>query len=268
MAIILGSPRVQYFYPGTSDPLSGGLLYSYTAGTLTPVSTYPSLATAVAGTNPNANPTVLDSSGSAMIVIEGSTKLILKDKDGNTVFTEDNIATADSVTGSLTATSTVTFVDAQIDVLPAGVVMASAGVLAAGWLECNGAAVSRTTYLTLFNVLGTGYGVGNGSTTFNLPNMSRRVIMGRGGSSTDTIASVIGSTGGAETQALTISQLPAHSHTYTRTTVATTFTSDAVAGVTAVSTVDLTVTDSSVTGSGEAHNNVQPSMVMIYMIKY
>ena len=42
-----------------------------------------------------------------------------------------------------------------------------------GWLQCNGAAVSRTTYAALFAVVGTKYGSGDGSTTFNLPNLHR-----------------------------------------------------------------------------------------------
>lgn len=47
-----------------------------------------------------------------------------------------------------------------------------------GWLQCNGAAVSRTTYAALFAVVGTKYGSGNGSTTFNLPNLHHKFIEG------------------------------------------------------------------------------------------
>ena len=47
-----------------------------------------------------------------------------------------------------------------------------------GWLECNGAAVSRTKYARLFKKLGTKYGAGDGSTTFNLPNLHHRVLEG------------------------------------------------------------------------------------------
>jgi len=47
-----------------------------------------------------------------------------------------------------------------------------------GWLLCNGAAVSRSTYATLFAVIGTTYGVGNGSTTFNVPNTVDKFIRG------------------------------------------------------------------------------------------
>ena len=47
-----------------------------------------------------------------------------------------------------------------------------------GWLQCNGAAVSRTTYAALFSVIGTKYGSGDGSTTFNLPNLHHKFIEG------------------------------------------------------------------------------------------
>ena len=47
-----------------------------------------------------------------------------------------------------------------------------------GWLECNGAAVSRTKYARLFKKIGTKYGAGDGSTTFNLPNLHHRVLEG------------------------------------------------------------------------------------------
>ena len=55
-------------------------------------------------------------------------------------------------------------------VIPAGLIAPYGGSSApTGWLMCNGQAVSRTTYATLFNKIGTAYGAGDGSTTFNLP---------------------------------------------------------------------------------------------------
>ena len=57
-----------------------------------------------------------------------------------------------------------------VGVLPAGAVIPYAGSAApAGWLLCGGQAVSRSDYAALFAIIGTTYGVGNGSTTFNLP---------------------------------------------------------------------------------------------------
>ena len=63
--------------------------------------------------------------------------------------------------------------------LPAGVMMPFAGkTVPSGWLLCNGAAVSRTTYANLFAAIGTAWGTGDGSTTFNLPDLNERFIEG------------------------------------------------------------------------------------------
>ena len=64
---------------------------------------------------------------------------------------------------------------------PTGTVLDYAGATApSGFLECDGSAVSRTTYASLFSVLSTVYGAGNGSTTFNLPDLRGRFALGRG----------------------------------------------------------------------------------------
>jgi microcystin-dependent protein len=82
-----------------------------------------------------------------------------------------------------------------------------------GWLMCTGAAVSRTVYANLFAAIGTAFGAGDGSTTFNIPNTENVFIVGAGG-----IYGLAGG-GGLATQtttiagtALTTSQLPAHNH--------------------------------------------------------
>lgn len=54
----------------------------------------------------------------------------------------------------------------------------AAGVIPAGWLECNGAAISRATYGTLFASIGTNYGAGDGATTFNLPDLRGEFLRG------------------------------------------------------------------------------------------
>ena len=69
--------------------------------------------------------------------------------------------------------------------MPVGSVVAYAGASAPpGFLLCNGQAVSRTTYAGLFTAIGTTYGIGDGATTFNVPNLSGQFIRGRG---TDSI---------------------------------------------------------------------------------
>ena len=68
------------------------------------------------------------------------------------------------------------------DTLPVGSISAYSGEnIPTNWLKCNGQAVSRADYPELFNTIGTTYGSGDGSTTFNLPNISERVIVGNNG---------------------------------------------------------------------------------------
>lgn len=90
---------------------------------------------------------------------------------------------------------------------PAGIIMPFAGTTAPeGYLMCDGSAVSRTAYATLFAVIGTTFGSGDGSTTFNVPDLSGRVPLGV------SSAHLLGSTGGSETVTLTEQELPAHVH--------------------------------------------------------
>ncbi len=97
---------------------------------------------------------------------------------------------------------------------PTGVVNAFAGSAApTGWLLCDGTAVSRATYAALFTLIGTAYGAGDGTTTFNLPNLKGRVPAGRDAAQTEF--DVLGETGGAKTHALSIAELASHQHNIT-----------------------------------------------------
>lgn len=89
--------------------------------------------------------------------------------------------------------------------------MWATGSAPTGWLICDGSAISRTTYAALFAVIGTVYGAGDGSTTFNLPNLKGRVVVGR--DSADADWDTLGETRGSKTHTLTISEMPVHSHT-------------------------------------------------------
>jgi microcystin-dependent protein len=87
------------------------------------------------------------------------------------------------------------------------------------WLLCDGAAVSRTTYASLFSLTGTTFGGGDGSTTFNVPDMRGRVPMGMddygsgaAGVVTDAAADTLGGELGTETHLLTSAEMPAHVH--------------------------------------------------------
>jgi microcystin-dependent protein len=97
------------------------------------------------------------------------------------------------------------------DTVPTGSIVAFAGSIApSGWLVCDGTAVSRTTYGSLFSTINTVYGAGDGSTTFNLPDLRTRIPVGKAASGTFV---TLGATGGAETHTLTTTQIPAHTHT-------------------------------------------------------
>ena len=101
-----------------------------------------------------------------------------------------------------------------VEALPAGSIIEWGGATApANWLIADGSAVSRTTYASLFAAIGTTFGAGDGSTTFNLPDMRGRVPVGKNGGTFGTL----GATGGAETVALTLAQMPGHSHAVTIT---------------------------------------------------
>lgn len=90
-----------------------------------------------------------------------------------------------------------------------------AGAIPAGYLECNGQAVSRTTYAALFAVIGTTFGVGDGSTTFNVPDIAGRVIAGKEAVATRLTAAASGVNGAAVGAAGGNQLLHAHQHTGT-----------------------------------------------------
>jgi microcystin-dependent protein len=167
--------------------------------------------------------------------------------------------------------------------VPAGVIVPFAVAGApTGWLACGGQAVSRTTYATLFAAIGTYYGSGDGSTTFNLPDLRGRVVAGLntlGGADANrlTVAGCgiegdnLGAAGGAETHSLTEAQNGTHSH-------AVTYSQGSSGGLgqtidaslipyQILPQVTLTAWGTASSGSGQAHNNTQPTIVLNYIIK-
>ena len=102
------------------------------------------------------------------------------------------------------------------DCTPAGIISQFAGETAPnGYLLCQGQAISRTTYANLFNVISTKYGVGDGSTTFNLPDLRGRVPVGL--SPSDNDFKTLGSKGGEKAHTLTVQEMPSHNHSATLT---------------------------------------------------
>jgi microcystin-dependent protein len=141
--------------------------------------------------------------------------------------------------------------------IPTGVVMAwTTNTPPDGWLLCDGRTVSRTTYARLFNVVGSTYGAGDGSTTFSLPDMQGRVLVGK---SSETEFRALGQEGGKKT--LTIADMPAHTHTIANS-------EDQGGGLYTLAgeTASGIVTTSS-EGSGDVGGNLQPYVTLNYIIK-
>jgi microcystin-dependent protein len=143
-----------------------------------------------------------------------------------------------------------------------------------GWLKCDGRAVSREFYSTLFDIIGTNFGVGDGSNTFNLPDTRGRVL-GSIGTGTGLSSRTLGQNVGSETHTLTIGEMPSHTHGvndpgHTHTYINNTNdqnTDNAFGTETAADDADLNKTTGSSTtgitiqnaGGGGAHNNMQPT---------
>ena len=140
---------------------------------------------------------------------------------------------------------------------------------------CYGQAISRSTYADLFSAISTTYGTGDGSSTFNVPDLRGRVIAGQddmGGSSANRLTDqtgglngdTLGDTGGSETHTLSTAQMPAHTHTVAaQQQVSGDSTNRGGSGQLGAAA---TITTSS-TGSGSAHNNVQPTIILNYIIR-
>jgi microcystin-dependent protein len=102
--------------------------------------------------------------------------------------------------------------DPELAIVPVGGVFPFAGTAApTGYLLCDGSQVSRTTYQSLFGVVGTTYGAGDGSTTFHLPDLRQRFPLGKAASGT---GSTLGATGGAIDHTHSVGS---HTHSFSAT---------------------------------------------------
>jgi microcystin-dependent protein len=132
-----------------------------------------------------------------------------------------------------------------------------------GFLLCDGRAINRNEYADLFNAIGTQFGNGDGSTTFNIPNMARHIPVGAGGQATPTLGNTVGSQGGEEMHTMTLNELVAHAHQFE-------------AGIPLITggaagrdvTGNKTTFATSATGNSQPFNIMQPCVVFNYFIKY
>lgn len=148
-------------------------------------------------------------------------------------------------------------------IVPTGCILPYSGNNAPqGWLLCDGSAINRTTYADLFNVIGTTYGEGDNSTTFNLPDMRGKVAVGLNSSGE---FNELGKTLGEETHTLIISEMPSHKHSLSAVyygLVAGGGSQEFGGG--ASKSTEITMNSA---GGGQPHNNIQPSLVLNYIIK-
>lgn len=142
-----------------------------------------------------------------------------------------------------------------------GFVMSYAGTSTppTGWLTCDGSAVSRTTYAALFTAIGTQFGIGDGTTTFNLPNAKGRVVVGYNAAETEFDA--LGEIGGAKTHTLATSEIPAHTHTVGYDG------GGGVVGAASNGNAGSNTFNTGSTGGAGAHNNLQPYITFHCVIK-
>jgi len=228
--------RPQYL-DSNGDPLASGRLFFYVAGTSTKANTY----TTSAGSVANANPMVLDAAGrpQQMIFLDVAVTYDAKlcaagsdDPPASAIWTEEDIVSlatsqtsmftddeflilgsadsskklrfeVDGISASQTRVCTPPDFNFRLTNLPAGIIMDYGGSSApTGWLECDGSAVSRTTYAALYAAISTAWGTGDGSTTFNLPDFRGRATIGVGtGTVTESVTDAAVATG---TDAITV----------------------------------------------------------------
>jgi microcystin-dependent protein len=218
------------------------------------------------------NATAVSSTAAELNLLDGDTSV----GSSITVADADGVVVNDGGTMKTIPASDIKTYASGNSLVPSGALMPYAGASApTGFLLCHGQAVSRTTYSDLFSAISTTYGSGDGSSTFTLPDLRGRVVAGQddmGGASANRLTDqtgglngdTLGDTGGSETHTLTTAQMPAHTHTVAaQQQVGGDSTNRGGSGQLGAAA---TITSSSTGGDG-AHNNVQPTIILNYIIK-
>ena len=183
-------------------------------------------------------------------------------------FTEEMKVDGDlKVTGGVVFSDSTSLHTAPKD-LPTGILLPYAGTASPdGWMLCNGQEVSREAYANLFAVIGDSYGIGDGNTTFNLPDLRGRMPMGldnMGGSSanrvTNTVADSLGRGAGEEMHQLSFDELPARNSYISHGTGGQGDSGGSFSYVNHVNTDTI--------GDDQPHNNMPPYLSINFIIKY
>ena len=218
----------------------------------------------------------LDVNGNSIVSVSNGDIAITPNGSGDVIIDGIKHPQADGNAGEFLKTDgsgQLSFANVSASAFNAGMLLPYAGSSApTGWLLCHGQAISRTTYSGLYAVVGTTYGAGDGATTFNIPDLRGRVVAGKddmGGSSANRLTNQtggldgdgLGNTGGAETHTLSVAELAAHTHTAVGAAGPSNYALGGPAG-----SFSWTQTTSS-TGNDTPHNNVQPTIILSYIIK-
>ena len=203
MALAFGNTKSVFAFPVTGEALAASetpiTLKGHASQTADLLNITDSSNTTLAKVAADGDLTCVDVTASGNAAVTGTLSAAATTASSLTV----NGAT--QVNGDLTVTGTAT-IAGGISALPPGAVVPYAGGSApTGFLVCDGTAVSRSTYSTLFGIINEAFGAGDGSTTFNLPNLEDRFPMGA------TTPKPVGTTGGG-TATLSEANLPAHTH--------------------------------------------------------
>lgn len=191
-------PLPQRLFDSDGAPANGWKIYTYTAGTTTPLTTYSDGGLSSA----NTNPIIAGSDGYFRMFVADATyvKIIVKNASDALQFMLDNLEPMqDQAAAAAAATPVPT----------GGIVAYGAASAPTGYLLCNGALVSRATYSALFTAISTTFGAGDGSTTFGLPDLRGKFPLGVAASGT---GNTLGGTGGAIDHVHTG---PSHTHVST-----------------------------------------------------
>jgi microcystin-dependent protein len=220
--------------------------------------------------------TVVGNVSAATLITSGNATL-------NSATVTGNVSVASVVaSGSITAATLVG--DGAgitgLNVLPVGAVLAYGGMNApTGFVLADGDSLSRTTFADLYAVFGTQYGAENPD-SFNVPDLRGRVVAGydsMGGDSADRLTNfsggvngdVLGGFGGLESCLLTgaMSGVAAHTHTYNKVVINAVDGSTGDVGFSTDRPIDAPTSENAIADAAQAHNNVQPTIILTFIIK-
>ncbi len=249
-------------------PLQNGTVTFYAAETTDLETVYSDFEL----TEPLANPAPLDAAGRLVAYTDTRLKLVIQNSLGTTIHTWDDVGTSDADINAVIPAAGI----------PAGLIAPFGGPAAPlGWLLCNGDPFIITAYPALYSVIGTSFNTGGEPAgTARVPALARKTLVGAGGTGTATLGNAVGNSGGEEKHVLVTAELASHAHTdsghvhQTYDFVGALLTGGDSWNLLVGNTLGTTVATGNGTaniqntGSDTAHNNIQPSLVVNFIIKY